>query len=242
MCSPFGSRVAERLLGALGALLEGGAPDQASADAAHAVRPPTHCRTPAQQPPLCSTYTLPACTLDCAQHCLPPSSRSCPCNSHLCTAPSLPLCDAYTQLHPQVLERASCLHASWSASSVLTATGAIAGMLPACKPVCEPHFHCPVQALERTCRVVTAHLYQFATDRNGSHVARALLCVLAGRDVAPAQQPRGGIAGVDAAALRRVRTHCRRPCCYQTRGRDGAVQGFLANTSTYSALRSCQRS
>ena len=56
----------------------------------------------------------------------------------------------------------------------------------------------PDQALERACGVVTRHLYEFATDRNASHVARRLLCVLAGRDVLPA--PGRAANGVDGAS------------------------------------------
>ena len=62
----------------------------------------------------------------------------------------------------------------------------------------------PDQALERACGVVTAHLYEFATDRNASHVARRLLCVAAGRDVLPAAGRAAG--GVDGASHGKVNT------------------------------------
>jgi hypothetical protein len=45
---------------------------------------------------------------------------------------------------------------------------------------------CVMQVLEQLCSVKVAHMWEFATDRNATHVARRLLCVLAGRDVMPA--------------------------------------------------------
>ena len=43
-----------------------------------------------------------------------------------------------------------------------------------------------LQALAKASATVCARLYEFVTDRSGSHVARRLLCVLAGRNVLPA--------------------------------------------------------
>ena len=59
-----------------------------------------------------------------------------------------------------------------------------------------------LQVLQSLTGVVVAHLWEFATDRNASHVARQLLCVIAGRDVTPAQ--RGGAAAADGAAFIRA--------------------------------------
>ncbi|BDA51236.1 Nucleolar protein 9 [Coccomyxa sp. Obi] len=58
------------------------------------------------------------------------------------------------------------------------------------------------EVLQSLTGVVVAHLWEFATDRNASHVARRLLCVIAGRDVTPAQ--RGGAAAADGAAFIRA--------------------------------------
>ena len=63
--------------------------------------------------------------------------------------------------------------------------------------ICEC-IYVPDQALEHACGVVTAHLYEFATDRNASHVARCLLCVAAGRNVLPAAGRAAG--GIDGAS------------------------------------------
>lgn len=49
--------------------------------------------------------------------------------------------------------------------------------------------------------VTVAHLWEFATDRNASHVARRLLCAVAGRDVAPA---RSNAHSADGAAFIRA--------------------------------------
>lgn len=56
-----------------------------------------------------------------------------------------------------------------------------------------------VQILEKTTDVTVEHLYEFATDRNASHVARRLLCVIAGHDVMPAQH---NSSSVDASAIK----------------------------------------
>ncbi|CAL8466393.1 g5929 [Coccomyxa elongata] len=58
------------------------------------------------------------------------------------------------------------------------------------------------EVLQSLTAVVVEHLWEFATDRNASHVARRLLCVIAGRDVTPAQ--RGGAAAADGAAFIRA--------------------------------------
>ncbi|BDA51149.1 Nucleolar protein 9 [Coccomyxa sp. Obi] len=54
------------------------------------------------------------------------------------------------------------------------------------------------EVLQSLTDIVVAHLWEFATDQNASHVARRLLCVIAGRDVTPAQ--RSGAAAADGAA------------------------------------------
>ena len=56
------------------------------------------------------------------------------------------------------------------------------------------------QVLVRVTEVTMEHLYEFATDRNASHVARRLLCVLAGFDVMPAQHSGASMDGSAAKA------------------------------------------
>ena len=56
-----------------------------------------------------------------------------------------------------------------------------------------------MQVLAKTADVTVEHLYEFATDRNASHVARRLLCVIAGRDVMPAQH---NSSSMDASAVK----------------------------------------
>ena len=53
--------------------------------------------------------------------------------------------------------------------------------------------------LAKTTDVTLEHLYEFATDRNASHVARRLLCVIAGHDVMPAQH---NSSSMDASAVK----------------------------------------
>ena len=55
------------------------------------------------------------------------------------------------------------------------------------------------QILTRIADVTVEHLYEFATDRNASHVARRLLCVFAGFDVMPAQH---NSASINASAVK----------------------------------------
>ena len=54
----------------------------------------------------------------------------------------------------------------------------------------------PPQALNAVTDAAAASLYEMATSKYGSFVARRLLCVLAGRDVAPPPgEPRSGWVG-----------------------------------------------
>ena len=69
-----------------------------------------------------------------------------------------------------------------------------------------------MQMLQNLTGVTVAHLWEFATDRNASHVARKLLCIIAGRDVTPAQSAPAhsvdGAAFIRAAKVRHVFAHC----------------------------------
>ena len=59
-----------------------------------------------------------------------------------------------------------------------------------------PHLNpAPVQALTAVSEAVSASLYEMATSKYGSFVVRRLLCVLSGRDVAPAPNKKGGGGG-----------------------------------------------
>jgi hypothetical protein len=59
-----------------------------------------------------------------------------------------------------------------------------------------------LQVLRKLTEVTVAHMWEFATDRNASHVARKLLCIIAGRDVTPAQT--AAAQSVDGAAFIRA--------------------------------------
>ena len=43
----------------------------------------------------------------------------------------------------------------------------------------------PVQLLAEACDSICEHLYDFVTNRYATHVARRLLCIVAGRNVLP---------------------------------------------------------
>lgn len=66
----------------------------------------------------------------------------------------------------------------------------------ACHP---PPLTSLLQALTAVTEAAGASLYEMATSKYGSFVARRLLCVLAGRDVAP-QPGKKAAAGADSAA------------------------------------------
>ena len=68
-----------------------------------------------------------------------------------------------------------------------------------------------LQALAKASATVCARLYEFVTDRSGSHVARRLLCVLAGRNVLPAAsagRAKDGASYAKATKVDRALQHC----------------------------------
>ena len=67
---------------------------------------------------------------------------------------------------------------------------------------------CFLQVLQRLCAVIVQHSWEFSTDRNATHVARRLLCVLAGRDVLPAQANSHEVSGAAYSAASKVCSHC----------------------------------
>ena len=77
--------------------------------------------------------------------------------------------------------------------------------------MCRECHLCAVQVLAKTTDVTMEHLYEFATDRNASHVARRLLCVIAGRDVMPAQH---NSSSMDASAIKANKVSAM-TCTYQ---------------------------
>ena len=83
-----------------------------------------------------------------------------------------------------------------------------------------------MQVLARVTEVTVEHLYEFATDRNASHVARRLLCVLAGFDVMPAQHSAASMDG-SAAKANKVR---RRPHAVNV-----ALEATSASSCTHAA-------
>ena len=75
--------------------------------------------------------------------------------------------------------------------------------LPRCQRCHCRASHCysavAMQILSKVTDVTVEHLYEFATDRNASHVARRLLCVIAGADVIP---PQPNSSSMDASAIK----------------------------------------
>lgn len=76
-------------------------------------------------------------------------------------------------------------------------------LLPRCQWCHCRASHCysaaAMQILSKVTDVTVEHLYEFATDRNASHVARRLLCVIAGADVIP---PQHNSSSMDASAIK----------------------------------------
>ena len=46
-----------------------------------------------------------------------------------------------------------------------------------------------LQLLAEACNSICEHLYDFITNRYATHVARRLLCIVAGRNVLPLAKP-----------------------------------------------------
>ena len=80
-----------------------------------------------------------------------------------------------------------------------------------------------MQALKKLTAKTIEHLQALILDRYGSHVARSFLCLLAGRDVIPAQgKPGSGASSIQVVShrlcIKAVGFSIQNPeaCCFQS--------------------------